>query len=287
MPETWTVKKILDWTHNYFAEKDIPEPRLSAELLLAGVLKCRRLELYLQFERILTPEERSLYREYVSRRARREPVQYILGETEFYGLPFRVSPAVLIPRPDTELLVDAAIEYLQSRALAAPKILDIGTGSGCIAVALARRFPAAEIWGVDISAAAIELAAANAARNAVEIRLLTGDYFEMTAQLPPAFDVIVSNPPYIAEKEWAAIQPEVRQFEPREALLAGADGLDFYRRLVAALPAPSAGNGAVFLEVGYAQAEAVAKMLEQRGFLTEVRKDLQRIDRVVTARAPH
>lgn len=284
MPEIWTVKKILDWTHRYFIEKNIPEPRLSAELLLAEVLKCRRLELYLQFERILTTDERTIYRQYVNRRARREPVQYILGETEFYGLPFRVSPAVLIPRPDTELLVDAVIEYLQFHPLPAPKILDIGTGSGCIAVALAKRFPNAAVWGVDISEAAIEVAKVNAARNAVNIRLLTGDYFEITAQLPPAFDVIVSNPPYIAEREWTAIQPEVRQFEPRGALLAGADGLDFYRRLVAALPAQFAGNGAVFLEVGYGQAAAVAKMLAQCGFLTEVRKDLQRIDRVIAGR---
>lgn len=152
MSETWTLQRVLNWTIGYFNEKQIPEPRLSAELLLAHVLSCKRIELYVQFERLLSPEERAGYRALIQRRAAREPVQYILGETEFMGLPFKVTPAALIPRPETERLVDRVYEHLRQNSHPAPQILDIGTGSGCIAISLAKMLPEARVWALDQSA---------------------------------------------------------------------------------------------------------------------------------------
>jgi release factor glutamine methyltransferase len=281
MNEVWTVKKILDWTVDYFTQKQVAEPRLSAEWLLAEVLNCRRIDLYLQFERILTAQERDLYREYVKRRANREPVQYILGETEFYGLPFKVTPSVLIPRPDTEILVDKVVEYLQTiPSSGSLNLLDIGTGSGCIAIALAKHFPTLNIIAIDKSSDAIHIATQNAQLNGVAIKLQTTDFFE----LQPAgqkFDIIVSNPPYIAEADWPTLQVEVKQFEPSLALLAGKDGLDFYRKMIPQLNSIITPAGAVFLEVGYKQSAAVAAILEQQNFNTTIYQDYAKVNRVV------
>jgi release factor glutamine methyltransferase len=281
MNEVWTVKKILDWTVDYFTQKHITEPRLSAEWLLAEVLHCRRIDLYLQFERILTARERDLYREYVKRRANREPVQYILGETEFYGLPFKVTPSVLIPRPDTEILVDKVVEYLKT--LPNPdsqKLLDVGTGSGCIAIALAKHFPKLTILAIDKSEDAIRIAEENAIRNQVSVNFQVIDFFELNTA-NSEFDIIVSNPPYIAETDWHNIQPEVKQFEPHSALLAGKDGLDFYRKMIPELKPKLTPAGAVFLEVGYNQSGAVVTMLQQQGFNTTVYQDYAKINRIV------
>lgn len=281
MTDVWTVRQILDWTVNFFTSKEIPEARLSAEWLLADVLKCRRIELYIQFDRILSGAERTAYRAFVQRRAGREPVQYILGETEFYGLSFVVSRDVLIPRQDTETLVDAAIEHIRQRQLQTPVILDIGTGSGCIAIALAKQFPDADVWAIDKSDAALAVAKENAKLNDVSIRFVSGDIFSDTIRFPQKFDAIVSNPPYISEAEWQTVQPEVRAFEPRGALFGGNDGLDFYRKLIPKFPQLLAEHGAIFFETGYEQAKAVADMLKKNNFLTETRKDYQKIERVV------
>ncbi len=283
MSETWTVKKILDWTHLYFKDKNVSEPRLGAELMLAEVLNCKRIELYVQFERILTADERSTYREMVKRRSTHEPVQYILGETEFMGLPFRVDKSVLIPRPETELLVDCVIEHNKDKRLSAPAILDIGTGSGCIAVSLAHMLTEASVTALDKSSDAIQTARKNAEANVVTVDFVHADAFHWAAKSQQQFDIIVSNPPYVAEREWDDVMPDVRQFEPKEALLAGQDGLDFYRAF-----APLAGKllkqqGAVFLETGYDQAAGVADMMTNAGFRTSIRQDLNGIDRVVIA----
>ena len=283
MNEPWTVKKILDWTIAYFDEKSVTEPRLSAEWLLASVLSCQRVALYVQFERILTIGERTAYRELVMRRAGREPVQYILGETEFYGLPIRVTPEVLIPRPDTEILVDSVIEWLHDTPGNATAILDIGTGSGCIAIALAKAFPDVTVTAIDNSEAALAIARENAQRNQVRIDFIHGDFFALSNSLDKPFDVIVSNPPYIAASDWDDLQPEVRSFEPQGALLAGKDGLDFYRRLCPLLPGLLGADGAVFLEVGYNQAHQVSSQLSHFSFYPATRKDYARIDRVVSA----
>ncbi len=245
------------------------------------MLNCRRIDLYLQFERILTAQERDLYREYVKRRANREPVQYILGETEFYGLPFKVTPSVLIPRPDTEILVDKVVEYLQTiPSSGSLNLLDIGTGSGCIAIALAKHFPTLNIIAIDKSSDAIHIATQNAQLNGVAIKLQTTDFFELQSA-GQKFDIIVSNPPYIAEADWPTLQVEVKQFEPSLALLAGKDGLDFYRKMIPQLNSIITPAGAVFLEVGYKQSAAVAAILEQQNFNTTIYQDYAKVNRVV------
>ncbi len=284
MAEIWTVQKILTWTITFFTSKHVPDARLSAELLLAHALNCRRIDLYLQFERILTPEERACFREYVTRRARREPVQYIIGETEFRGLPLRVSPAVLIPRPETELLVDSVWEWVQEMGNRSPVIVDIGTGSGCIAIALAHLLPEAQVWAVEKSSAALAVARENAQRHGVNIHFIEGDVFDRVEQLPRPAEVIVTNPPYVAGSEWETLEPEVRDYEPREALVGGPDGLNFYRRL-----APVIGNwlgegGRLFAEIGYGQARAVQEILTQAQLSVEIRRDYRQIERIVIAR---
>lgn len=282
--EIWTVQKVLNWTVAYFTSKQIPEPRLSAELLLAQVLDCKRIELYLQFERTLSPGELAAYRLYIQRRAQREPVQYILGESEFMGLPFKVTPAVLIPRADTEILVDNAVEYLKSMEFPTPRIIDVGAGSGCIAVSLAKFFPAAEVWAVEKSAPALQIARENAARNAVQIRFLETDFFADSPAREVRFHLLVTNPPYVADSDWETLQPEVRRFEPEEALRGGPDGLVFYRRLAPLLPEMLAPGAAAMLETGYNQARAVAALLEKQQLAVEIRKDYQQIERVVIGR---
>ena len=284
MADIWTVQKVLNWTVEYFTSKNIPESRLSAELLLAQVLNCKRIELYLQFERILSKTELAEYRSFVQRRAQREPVQYILGETEFMGLPFKVSPAVLIPRPDTELLVDCAIEFLKEAGLQQPRLLDIGTGSGCIAVSLAKNFPDAALWAVEKSPQALANAEENARLNETAIHFIEGDFFEWYANFNDKFNSIVTNPPYISDADWSSVQPEVRQFEPEAALRGGEDGMDFYRRFIPLANNLLEANGAVFLETGYNQARDVAGILEKNGLKTEIRKDYRQLERVVIGR---
>lgn len=282
--EIWTVQKVLNWTVAYFTSKQIPEPRLSAELLLAQALDCKRIELYLQFERTLSPRELAAYRAGIQRRAQREPVQYILGMSEFMGLPFKVTPAVLIPRPDTEVLVDCAIEYLKRAGIPVPRILDVGAGSGCIAVSLAKSFPAAEVWAVEKSPPALQIARENAAANGVEIRFWETNFFADFPGREAQFHLLVTNPPYVADSDWETLQPEVRRFEPAEALRGGPDGLAFYRQLAPLLPEMLAPGAAAMLETGYNQARAVAALLEEQQLATEIRKDYQQIERVVIGR---
>ena len=283
MNDIWTLQKVLKWTIDYFSSHNIPEARLGAELLLAQVLGCRRIDLYVQFERVLSKEERAAYREMVQRRAKREPVQYILGETEFMGLPFKVTPDVLIPRPDTEHLVDRVVGFLREEQLAAPSILDIGTGSGCIAISLGHLFPDASVTAIDISETALAIAAENARKNEAEITLTAGDIFRLMPLFTNAFDIVVSNPPYISGKDWAELQPEVKEFEPRQALYGGEDGLGFYQRFVPAVKSLLKPGGAMFLETGYDQAKMVGEMCRQQGFYIEIYKDYQQIERIVAA----
>lgn len=281
MVEVWTVKKILDWTTQHFSEKDIPEPRLSAELLLADVLGCTRIDLYLQFERIVSIAERQQFRAYITRRLHREPVAYILGHTEFMGLPFRVNREVLIPRPETELLVEAVIEHVKSRKLKSTTILDIGTGSGCIAVAIKKNCPECQVWAVEKSPAALELARENARLNAVEIEFLEGDFFSVYEALNRRFAVLVSNPPYVSEAELEHLEPEVKNYEPRLALVSGADALSFYRKLAPIAPTLLEAGGRVFFETAYNQARQVLALFQKHGFSGEVKLDYNQTERVV------
>lgn len=283
MSETWTLQRVLNWTIGYFNEKHIPEPRLGAELLLAHVLGCKRIELYVQFERLLSAEERAAYRALIQRRAAREPVQYILGETEFMGLPFKVTPAALIPRPETERLVDRVYEHLRQNSHPTPSILDIGTGSGCIAVSLAKMLPEAQVWALDQSAAALELARENARRNEVSVTFRESDIFDPALSFPEKFSLLVTNPPYIARADWESLEPEVRRFEPREALFGGEDGLDFYRRIVPRARELLTPGGGIFLETGYDQAQTVAQLFAAAHFKTEIHHDYNQIERIVIA----
>ena len=219
----------------------------------------------------------------VDRRAKGEPIQYILGECDFYGLPFRVTADVLIPRPETEHLVEKAIAL--ARSFATPRIVDVGTGSGAIAVALAHHLPKAHITGVDLSEAALAVARENAERNLIAepIHFLQGNLLEPVAG--ERFDLVVSNPPYVPAADRASLSVEVRDYEPALALFAGDDGLDVYRRLMPAAYAALSVGGHVVLEIGYGQAEAVGSLLRSAGFEDlEFRPDLQGIARVASAR---
>jgi release factor glutamine methyltransferase len=277
--EIWNVLKVLNWTKGYLAEKGVENARLEAEWLLAAATGLDRVGLYVNFEKPLSEAELAACRALVARRAKREPLQYILGSQEFCGLDFAVTPAVLIPRHDTEVLVAEAV----SRAGTARSVLDIGVGSGCIAAALARQLPAARVWGVERSAAALALAQENAARLGVEVTLFEGSLFEPFPG--ERFDLIVSNPPYIPSADLDDLQPEVRDFEPRAALDGGPDGLAFYRQIVPQSTDYLAPGGWLMVEVGIGQAEAVTAMFAGAGF-GEIftARDPSLIDRVVGGR---
>jgi release factor glutamine methyltransferase len=280
LAESWTVLKLLQWTEGYLKERGIEEARLDAQLLLSDVLKLDRVGLYLNYDRPLDGPELGVFREMVKRRARREPVQYILGKTEFWSLFFKVTPAVLIPRGDTEVLVEESLQ----RASGAKTVLDVGTGSGAIAVALAKELPVARVEAIDISPEALEIAMQNARENGVGERIA----FERRdlADLPEgAWDLIVSNPPYIPHGDLATLMPEVRDFEPQGALDGGPDGLAPYRHLARQSREKLSPGGWLLVEVGIGQAEAVQKLFSEHG-LTGVfsRPDYAGIPRVVGGR---
>uniref|UniRef100_A0A831U4Q5 Release factor glutamine methyltransferase n=1 Tax=Geobacter metallireducens TaxID=28232 RepID=A0A831U4Q5_GEOME len=280
-PETWTIRRVLDWTKGYLAEKGVENARLETEWLLGAALGLDRVGIYVNFDKPLNADELAAVRGVVARRARREPLQYILGTQEFCGLDFVVTPAVLIPRHDTEVLVAEALR----RAPHAATVLDIGVGSGCIAVALAKQLPEARVWGVEQSPEAMALAQRNAERHGVRVTLFEGSLFEPFAD--QRFDLIVSNPPYIPTADLETLQPEVREYEPRAALDGGSDGLDFYRIIVPAAPEHLNAGGWLMVELGIGQAEAVLGMFSQAGFGDcFAAKDPNGIDRVVGGRIP-
>ncbi|RLB76165.1 MAG: peptide chain release factor N(5)-glutamine methyltransferase [Deltaproteobacteria bacterium] len=275
--EIWTLLKLLRWTTNYFSEKGIDNPRLDAELLLADVLKLDRVGLYLNYDRPLSQEELDVARPLVKKRGQREPLQYLLGTTEFWSLPFKVTPAVLIPRADTEILVEEAL----ARAGSDGQLLDVGTGSGAIIISLASELPDWQMTGLDISAAALEIARENVEKNQVvsQVQLVQGDLAELPVQ---QYDLIVSNPPYIAQQEWDELMPEVRCFEPQLALLAGNDGLECYQHLADQAISRLKTGGWLLVEIGYQQAEAVKELLAAAGLVNVfVRDDYSAQPRVV------
>jgi release factor glutamine methyltransferase len=284
----WTVLDILKETQGYFAKCGISSPRLDAELLLGHCLQKDRVRLYLDFECALTPDELARFRELVRRRGKREPVAYITGFKDFWSLRLAVSPCVLIPRPETEVLVEEVLKMLASGgAVSGARILDIGTGSGAIALALAKELPGAAIVACDISAQALETAGLNALSCGVadRIHFMCGDSL---AALPEAtaFHAIVANPPYIPSADIDALAPEIKNFEPRLALDGGPDGLDFYLAWIPQLPAYLCPQGLVAMEIGDTQGEAVSGLLQSAGVFADVRicKDYGHKPRLVTAR---
>ena len=283
-----TVLEAIQRSTEFLSRKGVESPRLQAELLLAHVLRLPRMRLYLSFERALTPPEQDLYRDWVRRRGRREPLQHIVGSTCFCGLELAVNRNVLIPRPETELLAEAGWEILNRRAAPASgtwRVLDWGTGSGCLAIAVAVHCPHAEITAVDASSAALEVAAGNVARHGLSnrVRLKLSDGF---SGLDPEerFDLILSNPPYIPTAEIATLDPEVREFDPRCALDGGADGLDYYRRFAREAGGHLQAGGQVLLEFGDGQAEAVRQLFEEQKWIVEaVREDYTHRPRILIA----
>lgn len=283
MPASWTIKALVTWTTQYFRDKGIESPRLEAELLLAHALNCRRIDLLVNYDAEPLEAERATFRELVRRRAEHWPTAYLIGQREFFLLPFDVSPAVLIPRPETETLVLAALDELRTRPSA--RVLELGTGSGCIAVSIGKQCPDATIVAIDVSPDALEIAKANARRHGVEARIdfRQGDWFSPLGE--ESFDLIVSNPPYVTTAEIETLAAEVREHEPRHALDGGPDGLAFYRRIAADGARHLASGGLVAVEVGANQAEAVVELFRAADLVPQnVLKDAAGIARVVLAR---
>jgi len=281
--EVWTIGSIIKWTEQYFRDKGVDSPRLDAEVLLSHVLKKERIYLYIHFDEPLEAGELAAFRDMVKKRVQRIPVAYIVGAREFMGLTFAVSPAVLIPRPDTEILVEAVIERLKDKAQI--KFVDIGTGSGAIVLSLLHYLPLACAAAVDISQDALTVAAENAETLLVNDRVdfYLGDvYAPLTTE---KFDAIISNPPYIPNEDIAKLEPEVRDFEPYGALAGGMDGLDFYRQLIAGGSARLKDGGFMVFEVGINQARAVVALTAAIPELgkTEILRDYAGIERVVIA----
>jgi release factor glutamine methyltransferase len=281
-----TVLEAIQKSSDFLGKKSVESPRLQTELLLAHLLKLPRMKLYLNFDRVLTATETDSLRELVKRRGLREPLQHITGTTSFCGYEIAVNRQVLIPRPETELLAEAGWKFLAEAKLEQPAALDLCTGSGCIAIALAAKCPAAKVVATDISPEALGLARENAARNAVveRIEFRLGDGF---AALAPGqmFDLIVSNPPYIASEEIATLEPEVRDFDPRLALDGGTDGLDFYRRVAReAKPFLKAG-GRTMVEFGDGQADDLKRLFAGENWIVEaVQEDYSQRARILIAR---
>lgn len=282
-PKVWSVMELLRWTAEYLAEKGFHNARLNGEMLLAGVLGIKRLDLYLQFDRPLRPEELAEFKARLLRRAKREPLQYIEGEAHFRDLRLRVDPRVLIPRPETEQLVQRVLDWAAARpGLAAA---DVGTGSGAIALALATEGSFERVVATDVEPGALETARANhaaaAPEAAVEFRLGDG----LAPLAGERFDVLVSNPPYIGTVESRSLDVEVRDWEPATALFAGEDGLDVIRRIVAGAHEVLRPGGLLALEIGQGQGEAVSELVRAASGFGDprVEKDLAGRDRMVLA----
>ncbi len=283
--QAWTIKALLDWMTPYLEEKGLDAPRLCAEMLLCHVLGKQRIQLYTEFAAVVPQPKLEALRALVKRAAEQEPVAYLVGKAEFYSLEFVVSPDCLIPRPETELLVQRGIEWMRTCEGSA-RALDLCTGSGCIAVALAKNVEGLEVVASDISPAALAMAQQNVTRHELteRVTLLEGDLWEAMADQGP-FDLIMSNPPYVSEAEYVELDKNVKDYEPQAALLAGPAGLDIYERIIPEATKHLKPNGRLMLEIGYQQGETVRQLIEKTGQFQdiEVIQDFQKHDRVVMA----
>jgi release factor glutamine methyltransferase len=283
-----TVLEVIQRSSEYLARKGVESPRLQIELLLAHVLQMPRLKLYLNFSRVLNAAELDTLRGLVQRRATREPLQHILGSTSFCGLEMAVTRDVLVPRPETELLAERGWEFLQRREAAGEKnlrALDFGTGSGCLAIALAVKVAQAQVSAIEISETALKVARENAGRHQVteRIQFYQGDGF---AALPSGmqFDLLVSNPPYISSAEIEKLEPEVRDYDPRTALDGGSDGLDYFRRLAVEAPPFLAPDARLMLEFADGQEKTIPEILEQQDWTVDaVEQDYSKRPRILIA----
>jgi release factor glutamine methyltransferase len=297
----WNLLEILNTTTQYFVEKNIDNPRLNAEELLGKALGLSRVELYVSFERLLTDKEVSTFREMVKRRIQHEPLQHIIGQTEFMGYPIKVNSNVLIPRPETEILVEEIIKLQNENDLKNPTILDIGTGSGCIAISLAQEWSGSQLLAVDNSSAALDMAQQNCLLNkisvkmvksnqaqpldlSIQITLLEHDILKPWPQLLKRhFDIIVSNPPYVTNDEMKTLQPEVKNYEPHAALTDFSDGLKFYRRIFDMITEKREIEcHYLFLEMSGSQPEKIIALTRKYMFRKiNIIPDLSKINRVL------
>jgi release factor glutamine methyltransferase len=283
----WTVRELMKSAMDHLQRKGFEDARLNVELLLAHALDLQRIQLYLHFDKPLTPEELKQFRTLYERRLKREPVQYIIGSTSFMGLHFTVDSRVLIPRPETETLIEQAILSCQRYSSDAPiQVLEVGTGSGNIAVSIAKYVKNTQVTAIDISKEALIVAEENARMHSVDsqIQFSLIDVFDQTEELfRKRFDLLVSNPPYIPKDEWEQLQTDVRDFEPSMALTDGKDGFHFFHRLIGIIPDVLKPGSGMMLEVGFNQAEKVARELRNAGIdQIQITKDLQGVPRVVS-----
>lgn len=283
---TWTLKKLLDWTTNYLAEKGIDSSRLDAELLIAFSLGISRIQIYTQFDRPLSEAELQSFKPLLQRRAAREPLAYLLGQREFYSINFRVGPGVLIPRPESEALVDMGLAHLQGKETADFRLLDLATGSGCILLSLLKQLPQARGLGVDRSQAAL----AWARRNAQELQLEERVQFREENLMEDCnfasgqtFSLITANLPYVPEVEWSGLAPEVKDHEPKEALVAGPHGTELFQTVIPKVQQHLEAGGMALLEIGADQGRQVSELARGQSGVTQLRviPDLSGQDRVV------
>jgi len=306
--EIWTIQKLLNWVTEYLKNKGVDSPRLSAELLLSHVLDLKRIDLYTQFNKVVEQEHLVKLHELVKRASEHEPIAYLTGKKEFYSLEFEITKDCLIPRPETELLVERAIEFLRIRN-GEQSICDLCTGCACVAIAIARNFANCRIVATDISDAVLEVAERNITRHGLgnRVKLLKGDLFEpIIPGLPvlrrvlrsdseggsasevggPAkFDLIVCNPPYVSEHEYEKLAKNVKDFEPKSALAAGTDGLDIIKKIITEAKTFLKPAAALMFEIGNEQGPAVRKLLDVTGFFDAItiEKDHQKLDRLAVA----
>lgn len=277
-----TVLEALNLSTEYLNKKGIESARLNAELMLARILNCKRLQLYLMYDRPLDENELSLYREFLSRRAKREPLQYILGEVEFYNIKLKVNPNVLIPRPETELLIEKIIKDFSNQSDF--KFLDIGIGSGNISIAILVNLPNSAAVGIDISDSALSLAKSNAEINFVKDRLelIHFDILKDDIRLLGKFDAVISNPPYVSSKDFETLEPELKVYEPQIALTDFYNGLTFYRKIISISDDLLKENGKVYFEIGKGQSNDIKTLMENKRINNiDILKDYQGIDRII------
>lgn len=283
--QVWTTRKLLAWTTEHFQKKGIDSPRLSAEMLLAHVLSVGRLKLYMDPDRPASELERAAFRELVERASRHEPVDYLVGKAPFFSMTLKVDERVLIPRPSTETVVEHIVQHARrTPGFSSPSVADIGTGSGAIAIALARHVPNCRVVATDISADALALAA----ENARDIGVAELIEFRQGSLLEPLgggrFRYLVSNPPYISDKEWEAVEPNVKDYEPTSALRGGVDGLDYIRPIIAGALSHLERPGQLVLEIAASQKQAVLQLAEQAGLKNaRVLADHEGLPRVLVA----
>jgi release factor glutamine methyltransferase len=277
-----TILNAIELSADYLDKKGVESARINSELLLAHILKCNRMELYLKYDQPLKEEEVNEYRQLIKRRGNREPLQYIIGNLDFYGLEFIVNKDVLIPRPETELLVETIINKFKNEN--SMSILDVGTGSGNIAISLAKNLPKAKIIGIDKSKKAIEIAEKNSFHIGSDgnLKFESVDFFDFSKNNKHKFDLIVSNPPYISLKDYESLEAELKNYEPKEALTDFEDGYHFYKIICKNASNLLVPNGKIFFEIGFGQSKTIKQIMHENGFINiSVIKDYQNIDRVI------